>query len=148
MNLRLADYIPRGARTKPAAARSTTPTVARPDPNPIATDLVPRSVKLSAKDAEKYEYTAGCPGCVYAAAGMGGSRAHSAACRNLMEERLAPDADGKRRLREAGECTDLWVAEKVEVDVANAAVFEVQEMPKKDPEVSGSLKAKERKPFG
>ena len=42
----MADYIHRGARTTPAAARITVLAVARPDPNPFAKNFVPGSVKL------------------------------------------------------------------------------------------------------
>ena len=41
VKLRLADYIHRGARTKPAAAGIPVLPVARPDPNPIATNMMP-----------------------------------------------------------------------------------------------------------
>ena len=90
----MADYIRRGARTKSAAARITFPAEARPDPNPIATNFVPSSVKLSAEDFEQFDYNAGFPGCAYA----GGRRVDSANCRRRMEEHIAQDEDGKRRL--------------------------------------------------
>ena len=53
VTLRLADYIHKGARTKPIDTRITVPAAARTDPNPIATNFVPRGVKLTAKDSEK-----------------------------------------------------------------------------------------------
>ena len=42
VTVKLADYIHGGARTKPIAARITVPAASSPDPNPIATNFVPR----------------------------------------------------------------------------------------------------------
>ena len=43
---------------------------------------------------------------------------------------------GKRWLKEAGEVEDAWIAERIEDNVANAAAVELQEIPRKEPEVS------------
>ena len=74
------------------------PATSRPDPNPIATNFVPRGVKLTAKDFEQHEYTAGCPGCAFAMTGAPGSRNHSAECRERMEDLIAKDDVGGQQM--------------------------------------------------
>ena len=72
---------------------------------------------------------------MHADSGRSGSRNHSADCRQRVEGLLAQDDDGRRRLPEANARRDVWTAEKVEDNVANSEVVELQEMPKKEAEV-------------
>ena len=110
LTFRFADYIHKGARTKPIDARITVPAAARTDPNPIATNFVPRGVKLAAKDFENYDRIAGCPGCMHPDSGRSGSRNHRADCRQHVEGLLAQDDEGRRRLTEANGRRDAWIA--------------------------------------
>ena len=115
---RYNDYISGGAKTKPTTIRLPAregQTVQ--DPNPIPTTYAPRAMKLTAKDFLKHEFTAGCPGCEFLATGLGGRKGHTIECRQRMEMALAEDIDGKKRVQEANERKDQWLAGQIEKDM-------------------------------
>ena len=74
-------------------------------------EFKPRQVYLKPKDFEKYEYTAGCPGCVGLRCGY--KRNHSEGCRNRVEQAMLEDPDDKHRIIKAHHRRDHFIEEKV-----------------------------------
>ena len=62
---------------------------------------VPRQVQIQKSDVERFGPTPGCAACRLIVAGKSWRAAHSLDCRKRMEDALAGDVDGKRRLERA-----------------------------------------------
>ena len=92
------EYIKDGAKSGPVARYVTIPATVIPDPNPIETTYVPRSMMLRTEDFNKHGYTAGCPECVRRTTGVGARQAHTKACRERMENLISQDEEGLKRV--------------------------------------------------
>ena len=77
---------------------------------------VPRRTLLYKGDFTRYEFTVGCPGCIWMQLGQGPRRNHSDECRRRMEEELAKTEEGRQRIARANERIDHWVADQTQDD--------------------------------
>ena len=92
-----------------------------PDPRPIETTYVPRSISLRAQDFAKHGYTAGCPSCAQIVTGIGTRKPHSVECRARMEELIAQEDEGSRRVQAQNERKDKWIADHVQANAEEPA---------------------------
>lgn len=140
VKVKYSDYIHGGARTKPTTVKfASAPSAAQPDQQPIVTNYASRALKLTAKDFVKHDFTAGCAGCEYLVTGLGGRKGHSSECRQRMEDLLAGDDAGSKRVKEASERRDLWLAEQLhnqDVKPSDTVVAEVVDADMTLPEVA------------
>ena len=93
-----------------------TPVISIPDPKPIETNYVPRSISLRAQDFSRHGHTAGCPSCAQIVTGIGTRKPHSAECRARMEALIAQEEEGSKRVQAQNERKDQWLADHVKAN--------------------------------
>ena len=74
-------------------------------------ELQPRQLYLRPKDFRKYEYTAGCPGCIGFECGH--KRNHTEECRKRIIEEMRNDFEDRDRVTRAEHQMDHLLAEKI-----------------------------------
>ena len=80
-------YVMDGAKSTPTEVR---PHTAAPSiPNPAATPMMPRRIRLRQEDFVEYGYTVGCPGCESIQLESNVRRGHNEERRARMEEELS-----------------------------------------------------------
>jgi len=81
------DYVMDGAKSTPVGVRQHT--AATSTPNPEATPIMPRRMKLRQEDFIDHGYTIGCPGCESIQLESNVRRGHNEECRSRMEKELS-----------------------------------------------------------
>ena len=76
-------------------------------------------ITLKPLDFQLYGYTPGCRGCEWLETGLGKRQSHNSEFRARIEELLAKDVEGEKRLRESIDRRDAWLAKQGEGEAGN-----------------------------
>ena len=104
---------PAASQKQPAGAVAAAARVAQPRSAPTKTTPMPRGVRTTKVEFEKYGYTKGCIGCVNMQEGRD-RRPHTAKCRERMMAEMGKDEQDRGRVAGANQRVDEELARRVQ----------------------------------